>query len=84
MKVSPQLLTNYPALPRRAVRPPRCIDEGNESYFWPSVEEYINYRLQFFGLLDILVNELDHCFDQRTLQILTSLEHTIISAANGK
>jgi len=60
-------LTMPPTLPRQRCIPVR-IDGGAPNHQFSSAEEY--FCKQYFEVLDLLINELDHRFDQESFQLL--------------
>ena len=73
-------LTNEPKLPRKK-RIPHRIDEGSSGYHPQTPKVY--FKQQYFEALDILINELQRRFQQRSLSVLHEIEDIIIKSCNG-
>ena len=73
-------LTNEPKLPRKK-RIPHRIDEGSSGYHPHTPKVY--FKQQYFEALDILINELQRRFQQRSLSVLHEIEDIIIKSCNG-
>ena len=74
-------LTNPPTLPRYR-NPPRNLDNGSHSHKFTDPVDY--FRIQYFELLDVLINELKRRFQQkRGIPIAALIEKTLIDHSNG-
>lgn len=74
-------LTEGPVLPRQR-HIPRRVDDGAPNHHFQFPEEF--FRLQYFEVLDLFVNEITQRFNQPAFSVLHEMERMIIDSCNDK
>ena len=80
--LSTDLSLEMPSLPRRKKAPRKMRDyygQLSKDHACESVEQF--FRNQFFEVIDLITTKIKDRFDQKTLNLLISIEEIMINAA---
>ena len=74
-------LTDEPILPRYR-RAPRRMDDGAQPHRFTCPKD--RYRQAYFEVLEQACGEIESCFDQSDLSVVSDRESLLVNAANGQ